>query len=123
MKPSCSTICAALLLANAAACRTPAHPGASEPERLSGCFRRIYGDPPPTATSGTVVYTLTTDAGETRVLEVSPATLAAAGGPTRLERSRVSVILDPAGDSAGARPTAARVRQITREPGASAASC
>jgi hypothetical protein len=116
-------ISAAVVVANAVACSTPPQPRESSPERISGCFRRLYGDPPPTATSGTVWYTLTTDAGDTRLLEVSPALLANAGGPTLLDRTRVSVILEPALDSAAARTRAVRVREIVREPAASGTAC
>ena len=123
MQPLCLRITAAVVVVSAVACRTPPRPSQSNLERLSGCFRRLYGDPPPTATTGTVWYTITTDAGETRLLDLSPALLASVGGPTRLERTRVSVILEPAGDSAKAGTKAARVREIAREPGVPGASC
>jgi hypothetical protein len=51
------------------------------------------------------------------MLDVSPAQLDSAGGPSRLDGSRVSVVLAPAADSTAGR-RAARVRAIRREPGA-----
>lgn len=83
----------------------------------------MYGDPPPTAVSGTVWYTLTTDAGATTLLELSPDLLASAGGATRLDRTRVSVIIAPARESTSARQRTAHVREIRRETGTSGASC
>jgi len=116
-------ISVAVLLAGAAACRTP--PRASEPhtERLSGCFRRIYGDGPPTSGAGRVWYTLTTDRGATTQLEVSPALLAGAGGPSLLDGSRVSVLLAPTRDSSDARAPTMQVREIRREPATAGAPC
>jgi hypothetical protein len=122
MQRLCLSISAAAVLVSAAACKTPPRVGESDSERLSGCFRRIYGDPPPSATSGSVFFTLTTDAGETQFLEVSPALLASAGGPTLLDRARVSVIVAPTADSLRAQNRAVRVREIKRESG-SGASC
>jgi hypothetical protein len=122
MQRLCVKISAAAVVVSAVACRTPPRVGESDSERLSGCFRRIYGDPPPSATSGSVFFTLTTDAGETQLLEVSQALLASAGGPTRLDRARVSVVLAPARDSSEVRTRTSRVRQIQRATG-SGASC
>ena len=84
-------------------------------ERLSGCFRRIYADGPPGSGLGGVAYTLTTDAGVTRLLDVSPALLAQAGGPTLLDGTRVRVIVEPPRDSSGVRARAARVRELRPE--------
>ena len=94
-------------------------------EQISGCFRRIYGDPPPPGGAGSVSYTLTTDAGATKLLEVSPALLDSAGGPSRLDGARVSVVLAPAParDSLTARAQTARVRAIRRDPVTSGATC
>ena len=92
-------------------------------ERLSGCFRRIYADGPPGSGAGGVAYTLTTDAGATRLLDVSPALLARAGGPTLLEGTRVSVVLEPARDPSGASERAGRVREIRPVRRDSSASC
>ena len=58
------------------------------------------------------------DAGATTILDVSPAQLDSAGGPSRLDHSRVSVVLAPAGDASAAGTRRARVRAIRREPGA-----
>ena len=95
----------------------------SDAERLSGCFRRIYGDGPPQSGAGRVWYTLTTDAGATTLLEVSPALLAGAGGPSLLDGARVSVVLEATRDSSAVRARTARVREIRRQPGDSAARC
>ena len=113
----------AALLASAAACRTPARVHESDAEQLTGCFRRIYGDGAPPGVTGSVFYTLTTDAGATRLLEVSPAVLDGAGGASLLDRTRVSVVLAPMRDSASARVRSARVREIRRERGTAGAPC
>src|SRR3954471_19152764 len=113
MQQLCLIMSAAALLATAAACRTPARVNESDTEQLSGCFRRIYGDGPPPSASGSVFYTLTTDAGATRLLEVSPAVLDSAGGPSLLDRTRVTVVLRAPRDS---RARTARVRDIRRAP-------
>lgn len=106
-----------ILLAAAAAC-TPRTPVAdAQPERVVGCFRRMYADGPPRSGAGGAWYTLTTDAGATTILDVSPALLDSAGGPSRLDGSRVGVVLAPASDSTAAM-RAARVHAIRREPGA-----
>ena len=90
---------------------------------MSGCFRRIYGDGPPGSGSGGQWYTLTTDVGATRLLEVSPSVLARAGGPSLLDGARVSVLLAPTRDSSAARARATTVREIRRESGDSSAPC
>src|SRR5687767_15407540 len=113
----------AALVVGAEACMTPAPIGESSSERLAGCFRRIYADGPPGSGAGGVMYTLTTDAGTTRLLEVSPALLAGAGGPSVLDGTRVSVMVAPARDSTSARARTARVSAIRREPASSGASC
>jgi hypothetical protein len=123
MQRLCVRISAAAVVVSAVACRTSARVSESDAERLSGCFRRIYGDPPPSANSGSVFFALTTDAGETQLLEVSPALLASAGGPTLLDRARVSVVIAPPRDSSGAKNRAVRVREIKRESAASAPAC
>lgn len=84
-------------------------------ERLSGCFRRVYSDGPPGSGLGGVAYTLTTDAGATRLLDVSPSLLADAGGSAFLDGTRVRVVVEPPRDSSGVRARAARVREIRRE--------
>jgi hypothetical protein len=113
----------AALLAGAAACRAPARVNESNAEQLTGCFRRIYADGAPPTVTGSVFYTLTTDAGATRLLEVSPALLDGAGGASLLDRQRVSVVLAPTQDSANARARGAQVREIRRSPGSSGAPC
>ena len=123
MQRLCSSISAAAVVVSAATCSTPPRVGTSDSERLSGCFRRIYGDPPPSATSGSVFFTLTTDAGETQLLEVSPALLASNGGPTLLDRTRVSVSVVPTADSSRSQNRAVRVREIKRESVASGPPC
>jgi hypothetical protein len=112
-----SVVSTAVLIAVAASCRTAAPVAEQQPERVVGCFRRLYADGPPPSGAGRVWYTLTTDAGATTMLDVSPAQLDSAGGPSRLDGSRVSVVLAPAADSSAGR-RAARVRAIRREPGA-----
>ena len=107
------------MLAAAASCRTPAPLAETPPDRLAGCFRRLYADGPPRSGAGGAWYTLTTDAGATTILDVSPALLDSAGGPSRLDGSRVSVVLAPAADSATAGRRAAQVRAIRAEAGAS----
>jgi hypothetical protein len=107
----------AVALLAAAACRTPTPIAGSPPERVVGCFRRQYADGPPRSGAGGAWYTLTTDAGATTILDVSPAQLDSAGGPSRLDGSRVSVILAAGGDTSAARTRGARVRAIRREPG------
>src|SRR5918997_986860 len=102
MRQSWLRISVGVLLA-AGACMTPARASESDAERLSGCFRRIYGDGPPSSGTGRVWYTLTTDAGATRLLDVSPALLGKAGGPSLLDGARVSVVLAPSRDSSDAR--------------------
>lgn len=72
---------------------------------------------------GGVWYTLTTDAGATRLLQVSPSLLAAAGGPTLLDGARVSVVLEAARDSSENRERTARVREIRRDSGDAAKPC
>ena len=72
---------------------------------------------------GGVWYTLTTDAGATSLLEVSPSLLAAAGGPTILDGARVSVVLDAARDSSAGRARTARVREIRRDSGDAGKPC
>jgi hypothetical protein len=110
------------LLVIAVACSAPVRASQPDAVRLTGCFRRIYGDGPPGSGVGGVWYTLTTDAGATRVLELSPALLASAGGPSLLDGARVSVIVDPARDSSDSGATTARVREIRRDS-SSAAPC
>jgi hypothetical protein len=112
-----------VLLAGTAACSTPARVRESDGEQLSGCFRRIYGDGPPRSGAGGVWYTLTTDAGATTVLEVSPSLLAGAGGPSLLDGARVRVVLEPMRDSSNVRAQTARVRDIRRESHRSGAPC
>ena len=109
---------AVVLLAAAASCRTPAPVSEAQRERLVGCFRRQYADGPPRSGAGGAWYTLTTDAGTTTILDVSPALLDSAGGPTRLDGARVSVLLAPVADSSAAGRRTARVRAIRRESGA-----
>src|SRR5215207_7959932 len=116
-------IISAAIVSAAAACRTPARTSETDAERLSGCFRRIYGDGPPLGGAGSVRYTLTTDAGATTLLEVSPAMLDSAGGPSRLDGARVSVVLAPARDSSTVRARTAQVRAIHRDPGSAGAPC
>jgi hypothetical protein len=123
MQQLCLMTSAAALLASAAACRTPARVNETDGGQLSGCFRRIYGDGPPPSVSGSVFYTLTTDAGATRLLEVSPAVLDSAGGPSILDRTRVTVVLVAPRGSAEARPRMARVREIRRARGSSGVPC
>ncbi len=123
MPQSWPRLSVAALLAGAAARRTPARSSESNAERVSGCFRRIYDDGPPGSGAGGVWYTLTTDAGATTMLEVSPSLLAAAGGPTTLGGARVSVVLGPARASSDARVPTVRVREIRREPDASVTRC
>ena len=118
MQKSYVTINAAALLAAAASCRTPPPVAERPAERLVGCFRRQYADGPPGSGAGGAWYTLTTDAGATTILDVSPALLDSAGGASRLDRSRVSVVLAPAADSSTAGTRAVRVRAIRRKPGA-----
>ncbi len=113
----------AALVVGAEACMTPAPVGESSTERLSGCFRRIYADGPPGSGAGGVLYTLTTDAGTTRLLEVSPELLAGAGGPSVLDGTRVTVLVAPVRDSSRAPARTARVSDIRREPATSGASC
>lgn len=106
------------LLGVVASCRAPAPIADTHPERVVGCFRRMYADGPPRSGAGGAWYTLTTDAGATTILDVSPALLDSAGGPTRLDGSRVSVVMAPATDSSTAGRRAAHVRAIRRESGA-----
>ena len=100
---------AAALLAIAVSCRTPAPMAESKPDHVVGCFRRLYADGPPGSGAGAALYTLTTDAGSTTRLDVSPALLVSAGGVSRLDGARVSAILSRAKDSTDARARAARV--------------
>ena len=72
---------------------------------------------------GGVWYTLTTDAGATRLVEVGSSLLAAAGGPTTLDGARVSVLLAPVRATSDARVPTARVREIRRESDASGTRC
>ena len=123
MPSSWGSLSVAVLLAAAAACRTPARVGDAGMERLSGCFRRIYADGPPGSGVGGVSYTLTTDAGATTLLDVSSALLADAGGPTLLDGMRVRVVLEVARNSSGVRARTARVREIRREHRDSTVSC
>ena len=118
MHTSYGTIRVVALVAAASSCRTAPPIADAQPERVVGCFRRQYADGPPRSGAGGSWYTLTTDAGATTILDVSPALLDSAGGPTRLDGSRVSVVLAPVADSSTAGRRAARVRAIRREPGA-----
>ena len=119
MQKSYVTLNTAALLAAAVSCRAPAPIAEPQLDRIVGCFRRLYADGPPHSGAGGSWYTLTTDAGATTILDVSPALLDSAGGPSRLDGSRVSVVLSPAGDSSATGKRAARVRAIRREAGAS----
>ena len=109
MQQSYVTISAAAVFTIAVSCRTPAQVAESKPDRVAGCFRRLYADGPPRSGAGGVRYTLTTDAGATTKLDVSPALLDSAGGASRLDGSRVSAILAHADDSTDARAGVARV--------------
>ena len=106
---------AVVLLAAASSCRTPVPVAEVQPDRIVGCFRRQYADGPSGSTAGGNWYTLTSDAGATTILDVSAAQLDSAGGASRLDRSRITVVLAPADSSSGKRAT--RVRAIRREPG------
>jgi hypothetical protein len=118
-----SRITVAALVASAAACRPPASRIEATTERVTGCFRRIYADGPPADRSGSTLYTLTTEAGSTMLLEVSPAQLTSAGGVSRLDGARVIVVLAPMRDSSTGRPRTARVHEIRLEPGTSGSPC
>lgn len=113
----------AVLLVGAAACVTPAPVGESSSERLSGCFRRLYGDGPPGSGSGKVLYALTTDAGSIRMLDVSPEQLVRAGGPSLLDGTRVSVVLASSRDSSNTSARVSRVLDIRREAPTSGSPC
>jgi hypothetical protein len=115
MPKSYVTVHAVVLLAITSSCRTPAPVAEVQPDRIVGCFRRQYADGPPGSAAGGSWYTVTSDAGATTILDVSPAQLDSAGGASRLDRSRVTVVLTPADSTVVKR--AARVRAIRREPG------
>ena len=117
MQQSYVTMNAAALLAIAVSCRTPAPMAESKPDQVVGCFRRLYADGPPRSGAGGSLYTLTTDAGTTTTLDVSPALLDSAGGVSRLDGSRVSAIFSPARDSMEARAGVARVIALRIEGG------
>jgi hypothetical protein len=116
-------ITAAATLALTTACTPPARVGEQRSERLSGCLHRIYADGPPGSGEGGVLYTLSTDAGATRVLDVRPEQLRRSGGASTLEGARVSVVLPSSRDSSSSHARPARVLEIRREPSRSGVSC
>ena len=117
MQQSYVTISTAAVLTIAVSCRTPAPVSESKPDRVAGCFRRLYADGPSRSGAGRSLYTLTTDAGTTTRLDVSPALLDSAGGVSRVDGSRVSAILSPTHDSTDARAAVARVIALRVEGG------
>jgi hypothetical protein len=119
MQKSYVTLNAGAALAAAMSCRTPAPVAESQPDRVIGCFRRLYADGPPGSGAGGLRYTLTTDAGVTTLLDVRLALLDSAGGATRLDGARVSVVLSPTENASAARTRGMPVRAIRREAGAS----
>jgi hypothetical protein len=123
MSQAWSRFSVVVLLAASEACWTSGRVADAGTEKLSGCLRRIYADGPPGSRAGGVLYTLTTDAGSTRLLDVSPEQLVRAGGASAVDGTRVSVVLAPSPDSSTAGARLARVREINREPSTSGAPC
>ena len=123
MQQSWFRMTAAAVVAMTAGCTPPARVVEQTPERASGCFHRIYADGPPGSGMGGVLYTLSTDAGATRMLEVTPEQLRRAGGASALDGARVSVVLVPSRDSTSSRARPSRVQEIRREPSTSGAPC
>ena len=116
-------ITAAAVVITTTACTPPAQVADQGSERVSGCFHRLYADGPPGSGEGAVLYTLSTDTGATRVLEIAPEQLQRAGGASTLESTRVSVLLLPTHDASSSRGRPARVLEIRREPSTSGVSC